>query len=132
MTSSELSTGWHGMPLIHRMMVWCLMPIVVVAQFFGGSGRLLSPEVEVSDLPSRHDEELADSDFGEQFGQVLVGDRDDRVLTVLSELVRTRCTERIDVAIVHGASHVPGIVRGLRDRHGYRPRTAEWLTVLSA
>jgi hypothetical protein len=59
-------------------------------------------------------------------------DRDERLLAALSELVRTRSSERIDVAVVYGARHVPAIVRGLADRHGYRPRTAEWLTVLAS
>ncbi|MFI6265843.1 hypothetical protein [Micromonospora sp. NPDC051006] len=54
------------------------------------------------------------------------------LLAALSELIRTRSSEPIDVAVVYGAGHVPAIVRGLVDRHGYRPRTAEWITVLDA
>jgi hypothetical protein len=132
MTSTELAKGWRALPLVPRMMLWCLIPFVAVAQFFGASRALLAPEIEVNDLPTPHDEKLADNEFVERFDQVLVGDRDDRVLATLSDLIRSRSTERIDVAIVYGAGHVPGIVRGLRERHGYRPRTADWLTVLSA
>ncbi|MEU4678315.1 hypothetical protein [Micromonospora sp. NPDC023737] len=50
----------------------------------------------------------------------------------LAALVRTRAAEPIGVAIVYGAGHAPAILRGLSDRHGYRPRTGEWLTVLDA
>lgn len=39
--------------------------------------------------------------------------------------------ERIDVAVVYRAGHVPAIVRGLLERHGYQARTAEWLTVVA-
>jgi hypothetical protein len=35
------------------------------------------------------------------------------------------------VTVIYGAGHVPAVVRGLLDRHGYRVRTAEWLTVVS-
>jgi hypothetical protein len=132
MTSGELAEGWRAMSLKHRLTAWALIPIATVAQFVGGTRRLLSPEVEMNDLPTPRQEAMSDSEFGEQFDRTIVGDRDDRLLDVLSELVRTRSGERIDVAVVYGAGHVPAIVRGLYERHGYRPRTADWLTVLSA
>jgi len=131
-TSGELAKGWRAMPLKHRVAAWCMIPLVVVAQMFVGKRRLLSPKVELNDLPGAREEALSDSEFGEHFDRALVGDRDEHILSVLSELVRTRSAERIDVAIVYGAGHVPGIVRGLMTRHGYRPQAAEWLTVVSA
>jgi len=131
-TSGELAAGWWTIPWRHRLTAWCVVPFVVAAQFVGGTRRLLSPEVEVSDLPTAQEEALTDSEFGEHFERTIVGDRDEHVLGVLSELVRTRSAERIDVAVVYGAGHVPAIVRGLHQRHGYRPCTADWLTVLPA
>jgi hypothetical protein len=130
-TSGEFAEGWRAMPMRHRLAFWCLLPFVVVAQLAGGTRRLLSPEVELNDLPRPREEAMADSAFGEHFDRAVVGDRDERLLSVLSELVRTRSAERIDVAVVYGAGHVPGIVRGLYERHRYRPQAAEWLTVLS-
>ncbi|MER7892898.1 hypothetical protein ABTX15_24060 [Micromonospora sp. NPDC094482] len=131
-TAAEFAQGWRAMPLRHRALMWCVIPFVAVAQFFGGTRRLLSPEVELNDLPSATDETYAVSEFAEHFERTFGGDRDERLLAALSELIRTRSSEPIDVAIVYGAGHVPAIVRGLVDRHGYRPRTAEWITVLSA
>ncbi|MFI7576556.1 hypothetical protein [Micromonospora sp. NPDC049497] len=131
-TTAEFAQGWRAMPLRYRLLMWCVVPIVVVAQFFGGTRRLLSPEVELNDLPSAKDETYSDSEFTDHFERTFGGNRDERLLAALSELVRTRSSERIDVAVVYGAGHVPAIVRGLMDRHGYRPRTAEWLTVLDA
>ncbi|WBB67522.1 hypothetical protein [Micromonospora sp. WMMD812] len=131
-TAAELARGWRAMPLRHRALMWCVIPFVAVAQFFGGTRRLLSPEVEVNDLPSATDELYADSELSEHFERTFGGDRDERLLAALSELIRTRASEQIDVAIVYGAGHAPAIVRGLMDRHGYRPRTAEWITVLEA
>ncbi len=129
-TTAEFAQGWRAVPLRYRLLVWCAIPFVVVVQFFGGTRWLLSPEVELSDLPSAKDEMYADSDVDGHFERAFGGDRDERLLAALSELIRTRSAERIDVAVVYGAGHVPAIVRGLADRHGYRPRTAEWLTVL--
>ncbi|MCM0673865.1 hypothetical protein NCC78_03975 [Micromonospora phytophila] len=131
-TTAEFAQGWRAMPQRYRLLMWCVIPIVAVAQFFGGTRRLLSPEVELNDLPSAKDEMYSDSEFSEHFERTFGGHRDERLLAALSELVRTRSSERIDVAVVYGAGHVPAIVRGLLDRHGYRPRKAEWLTVLDA
>ncbi|MFC0504777.1 hypothetical protein [Micromonospora costi] len=131
-TTAEFARGWRSMPLRHRALMWCAIPVVAVVQFFGGTRRLLSPEVELNDLPSARDEMYADSEFAEHFARTFGGERDERVLAALAELIRTRSAERIDVAVVYGAGHVPAIVRGLADRHGYRPRTAEWITVLEA
>jgi hypothetical protein len=57
------------------------------------------------------------------------GERDDRLLAALTRLHEQRCGEDIEVAVVYGAAHVPAVVRGLRDRYGYRPRSADWLTL---
>ncbi len=62
-------------------------------------------------------------------GAAFGGERDDRLLAVLSRLHEERSGEDIEVAVVCGAAHVPAIVRGLMDRYGYRPRSADWLTV---
>jgi hypothetical protein len=35
----------------------------------------------------------------------------------------------IDVPVVYGAGHMPALTHELLRRYGYRPRTAEWLTV---
>ncbi|MBB5112804.1 hypothetical protein AB0K27_25900 [Micromonospora echinospora] len=129
-TAAEFAQGWRTMPLRYRLQIWALIPVVIVIQFFGGTRWLLSPEVEVSDLPSPADERHADDEVTEHFDRTLGGERDERLLASLAELIRNRSAERIDVAIVYGAGHVPAIVRGLLELHGYRPRSAEWLTVL--
>lgn len=131
-TMAEFASGWRAMPLRYRMMMWSAIPVVAVVQFFGGTRWLLSPEVELNDLPSAKDEMFSDDEFAEHFERTFRGDRDERLLATLSELIRTRSSERIDVAVVYGAGHVPAIVRGLADRHGYRPRTGDWLTVLQS
>ncbi|MET7833836.1 hypothetical protein ABZS44_13580 [Micromonospora sediminicola] len=129
-TAAEFAQGWRAMPLRYRLQMWLMIPVVTVIQFFGGTRRLLSPEIEMSDLPSPTDERYADHEFTEHAERAFGGARDERLLAALSELIRSRSEERIDVAIVYGAGHVPAIVRGLFELHGYRPRAAEWLTVL--
>lgn len=38
--------------------------------------------------------------------------------------------EPIEVAVDYGAAHMPAVVQGLGEQFGYRPRSAEWLTVI--
>lgn len=77
-----MERSWAQVPIQHRLATYAVLPAVAAMQFLGGRQRLLSPEAEINDLPTPHDE-------------------------------------------------VPAIVRGLLDRHGYRVRTAEWLTVVA-
>ena len=59
-SAAEFAEGWRAMPLRYRLQMWLVIPFVTVMQFFGGTRRLLSPEIEVNDLPSATDERYAD------------------------------------------------------------------------
>jgi hypothetical protein len=123
----EFETGWRQVPLTQRLMMWSVLPFVVLARLFGGTRIIWSRSMEQNDLPSPDEEDLADRmpELEAAFG----GDRDDRLLATLCRLHEERSGEDIEVAVVYGAAHVPVIVRGLMDRYGYRPRSADWLTV---
>jgi hypothetical protein len=112
-----------------RMMLVLFIPVAVILNLFGAHRRLLSPSIEVSDLPSPEDEEFAESAYGEQFEELLCGERDDRVIAVLADLVRTRGPERINVAVVYGARHTAAIVDGLF-KLGFRIRPSDWIMLL--
>lgn len=122
----ELATDWRTLPLRLRLMVWCLLPVVIVGQLFGGRRRLLAPSVVVND------DDLPEYDAEEQFLSVLTDERDRRLIAALCELHATHSGERIDVAVVYGAGHVGAVVHALAATLDYRPRSAEWLTVLEA
>ncbi|MBY8882423.1 hypothetical protein [Actinacidiphila acidipaludis] len=64
--------------------------------------------------------------------RALLDRRDLRLVDALSRIHTERADEPVTVAVVYGAEHIPAVVAGLLDRHGYRPRDAEWLTVLVA
>ncbi|MEV6924457.1 tetratricopeptide repeat protein [Dactylosporangium sp. NPDC051485] len=125
-SAAELAQGWRALPARTRLLMWLAMPIAAVLQLFDGRRRLLGPEVELDDLPAEADHEVI-----EQVDDVLGGARDERLLAMLSRIHRERGAERIDVAVVYGAAHTAAIVHGLLRRHGYRPRSSEWLTVVA-
>ena len=47
----------------------------------------------------------------------------------LTTIHQAHHVEDIDVAVVYGAGHIPALAHQLLQRYGYRPRTAEWLTI---
>jgi pheromone shutdown protein TraB len=61
--------------------------------------------------------------------EVLLDHRDTCLVDCLASVHQARQTETIDVAVVYGADHMPAVTHELLRRFGYRPRTAEWLTV---
>ena len=109
-SQEEFAAGWRRVPLAHRLIVWCVLPVdrdgaplrrypddlVAVdgaerpALAGGGGRRRLVAGMEAA--------------FG--------GERDDRLLAVLCRLHEERGGEGIEVAVVYGAGHVPAIVRG--------------------
>src|SRR5262249_58646690 len=94
-----------------------------------GRRLLLTPDIELDDLPTRED---AESGLTEELDRVLGDERDERLLEALSQIVRTRFAERISVAVVYGAAHIPAVVHGLYNPPGYRPYAADWLTIMDA
>lgn len=123
-TGKEFGSSWRTLPLWYRALVWCTLPPFVVAQFFGGRRRLLAPDVAVND------DDLPASDIEARVEKVFGDERDARLLAALTELHETRSAERIDVAVVYGAKHVPDLVHQLADTLGYRPSSAEWITAV--
>lgn len=130
-STEDVATSFGRTPWKFRLQLMLLVPVAAVLNLFGAHRRLLSPSMEVNDLPSPEDEEMADSEFGEQFEQFLGGERDDRVNAVLADLVRTRGHERIDVGVVYGAGHTAAIVDALF-KLGYHVRPSDWVMVFPA
>ncbi|MCX5008995.1 hypothetical protein OHB05_41480 [Streptomyces sp. NBC_00638] len=112
---------------------WTYLLLLVAAPVMGlvfalrGPRAFLDEDLVVEDLPSTLQAEMmADNPVI----HALTDRRDKRLLDALGEIHAEHGDEPIRVAIVYGAGHVPAITSGLMDRYGYRPREAEWLTVL--
>jgi pheromone shutdown protein TraB len=77
-------------------------------------------------LPTR-EEELGYGRF-DALEELLIDNRDTLLVRALDTIHQRRSQEPISVAVVYGAGHMPAVVRYLA-RYGYRPSSAEWLTV---
>src|SRR6266496_3935944 len=122
-SGEEFDRGWRAMPFWMRVVLWCSLPFVTIAQLVGGRRRLLAPDVVLEDGEP-------DVELPEELAAVLGGERDERLFAALAELHEKRSHERIDVAIVYGAQHVPVLVHRLAATLGYRPTSADWITMV--
>jgi hypothetical protein len=126
-TGEEFDEGFGELPWKTRLLTWATIPAVAVGQFFAGRRTILN--LEVNDLPTAA-EELRGENW-DDFMDLLLGRRDEQVFAALIEIVRERGDEKIEVGVVYGAAHVPGILRGLY-RLGYRVVSADWVMVVPA
>ncbi|MFE2586474.1 hypothetical protein [Streptomyces sp. NPDC059378] len=111
---------------------WTYLLLMVVAPVMGlvfalrGPRAFLDEDLVVEDLPSTLQAELM---ADHPVVHAMTDRRDRQLLAALGEIHTRRGDERIRVAVVYGAGHVPAIVSGLMNYYGYRAREAEWLTV---
>jgi hypothetical protein len=129
MSGEEFQEGFQDLPWKTRAMMWAVTPVVSIGQFFAGRRALLSPDIEVNDLPTRQ-EELRGEEW-DRFFDLLLDRRDDRAVAAVANVVRDHGDQELEVAVVYGAKHVPGILRGLYGL-GYRVVQADWLMAVSA
>ena len=131
MTGEEFDDGAQRLSLKTKVLMFGVAPIAAATMnLFNARERLLlSRDIELNDLPTA--EEELESDESASFRELVLGRRDEKVVAALTELVTDRATEQLQVAVVYGAAHVPGILTGLA-KLGYRVTTADWITVVDA
>jgi hypothetical protein len=127
LTGAQLRAGWRSVPWLQRAAVWCLVPPFALAFALLGTRRTLSRYLDSGDLPTHLDGQVRHA-LPELTG-LIVDHRDALLVDCLVSLHQAHQGERLDVAVVYGAAHMPAVTRELLRRYGYRPRTAEWLTV---
>jgi hypothetical protein len=126
-TARQFRKRWRSVPVLERMLVWCLVPPFALAFALRGTRRTFSRQLALDDLPTHLEDRVRQAVPG--LTELLVDHRDTKLVDCLAAVHQARQTENIDVAVVYGAGHMPALTRELLRRYGYRPRSAEWLTV---
>lgn len=127
MTARQFRHHWRSVPALQRLAVLCLVPAVALPFALVGTRRTLSRYLATDDLPTYLDDQVRRA--VPELTEVLLDHRDRLLVDCLESIHRTRHDKNIDVAVVYGAEHMRAVTRELFSRHGYRPRTAEWITV---
>jgi hypothetical protein len=112
---------------LQRLAVWCLVPPYALAFALRGTRRTFSRHLSVDDLPTHL--EIQARQAAPELTEVILDHRDTCLVDCLASVHQARQAETIDVAVVYRAGHMPAVTHELLRRFGYRPRTAEWLTV---
>jgi hypothetical protein len=127
MTAPQFRNGMRTVPLWRRLAIWFQMPLAALSFALRGNRRTFSRYLDISDVPA-----FAEAQVQQRYPELVktvLDDRDDLLADFLDSLCQTRKHEDIDIAVVYGAAHMRAVTRELFRRHGYRPRTADWITV---
>jgi hypothetical protein len=127
-TAAEALADLNNLPRWMYLLLLLAAPAMGLVFAVRGPGAFLDRNLEVADLPKTHRaEELDDNPVLD----AMTLRRDQLLLEALEKIYAERGEDAIAVAVLYGAAHIPAVASGLRDRLGYRPRQAEWLTVFS-
>jgi hypothetical protein len=127
MTAQQFRKRWRSIPVLQRLAVWCLVPPFALAFALLGTRRTLSRHLSSDDLPALAEEQARQAI--PELTELILDHRDALLMASLASIHQEWHAEKIDVAVVYGAGHMPAITHELLRRYNYRPRTAEWLTV---
>jgi pheromone shutdown protein TraB len=127
LTARQLRRRWRAIPVLQRLAVWGPFPPVALAIRAFGTRRFLARHLSRDDLPTPEDH--IERSVAGGLIHLIVDHRDELLIEALASIHEERCAEPVTVAVVYGAGHVAAVVRALLARYGYRPRSAEWLTV---
>lgn len=125
-TAAEAVADLKALPRSTYLLMLLAAPVMGLVFALRGPRAFLDEDLAVDDLPTTLRAELIADD---PVTRAMTDRRDLRLLDALDEIHAEHRTEALRIAVVYGAGHVPAIVAGLGQRHGYRPRDAEWLTV---
>lgn len=127
MTGRQLRAGWHAVPVVQRVALLVLAPVVGAAFWLLGTRRMLARFAAAEDLPDAAEVMLRDK--AQVLTDLLLDRRDALLAVALDDVLVRHRDEAVDIAVVYGAGHMAALTRYLVAKHGFRPRTAEWLTV---
>ncbi|MHC5259416.1 hypothetical protein ACYSUO_16190 [Streptomyces sp. UC4497] len=125
-TAAEAVADLKALPRWTYLLMLLTAPVMGLVFALRGPRAFLDEDLVVDDLPTTARAEMLADD---PVGHAMSDRRDQRLLDALDAIHAEHHAEPLRVAVLYGAGHVPAIVAGLRKRHGYRPRDAEWLTV---
>jgi hypothetical protein len=126
MTGPELERRWREVGLPERAMWYMMTPAFrLYLDMFA------SREMVARHLQTDSDTLAIEEPSGLELIEIITDQRDILLCEAVTRIHNERCEEDINVAVVYGADHVAPLVAHLRARHGYVPRSGEWLRVFS-
>ena len=95
LSGQEFDRGWRQIPILHRLLVYLLAPIVGLVLRFGGTKQLLAQGLRVDDLSA--EEAYGDENSGwDAIDRVIVDLRDRHLVGVLRRFFEEHRSQRYD------------------------------------
>jgi hypothetical protein len=128
LSGQEFDRGWRQIPIVHRLLVYLLAPIVGLGLRFAGTRQLIAQGLRVDDLSV--EEAYGDEDSGwDAMERVIVDLRDRHLVGVLRTFFEQHRSQSMTAAVVFGARHIPAAARALMSGCGYRVARADAVIV---
>jgi len=120
--------AWKTIPLYFRTIILLFSPLYGLYLMVTATRESLSEDLVITDLKSS-DEIINWSEKYERFDNIILRDRDKRLIDVLSKTIECEKENNVKVAIVYGALHMRAITRYIMDHYNYQVKDSEWITV---
>lgn len=127
-SGADFDCEWRRVPLLHRLLVYSLAPLVGLFFRFAGTKDLIAAGMHVDELST---EEVSDEDESgwDLMEEAIMETRDRHLVGVLRAFFEQRQSEPLTAAVVFGAQHMPAITCALTRGCGYRVVRADTLIV---
>ena len=129
LSTAEFHRLWAEAPIATRMAMTLGAPLIGLSLFIKPDLEKLSRRLEMDDLASR-DKILGWSPETAALDHALLAARDDRLVETLTETVRAG-QDRVRIAVVYGAAHIPAVLRALPEL-GFVWKVSDWNLVFHA
>lgn len=127
-TGPEFENGWSHIPLRERLILTAAVPMAAAYMYLFGTKEFVAKHCGVEHLPSR-EEVLRPGESFEKLDELVIGQRDAKLLRHIEDFHQCHGSETKVVGIVWGAGHMRSVVRLLLGKLSYRVAKAEWITV---
>jgi hypothetical protein len=124
MPGAEFGRRWRKLPLAERIIATTAGPVVGMYMRTFGTREQLAGHLAT-------DDDIDLDEWNPELGlnRLIRDDRDALLIEAVTKIHAERQNERIDVAVVYGAGHVPPLVTYLMAALDYVVTGAEWVTV---
>jgi hypothetical protein len=129
LSGEEFETEWRKVPMLHRLAVLALSPLIGLKLRLFGSRDSIAYRMTLEDRRSS-EEVLSWDPVWAALDHSLLGARDARLVERLREQLDQPAAQERSVAIVFGAAHMRAVLGELAGR-GFRSVESKWLTVFS-
>jgi hypothetical protein len=130
MTGEEFEQHWSDIPWRSKALLYLILPLGLIYGLFFLGKKSLAKRMELNDLPSRN-ETLYYDDALEPVDDLIVDQRDARLIDQLTAVVQDQSGEFQTIGIVYGARHMRAATGFLLKKVGFHICKSDWIQVFS-